>query len=75
MGRAAVSLGKQFLSLAGSQCLQDQAVQPEDKGIRSFETSGTTRPMTKGHIPRGLSFQQRSIIRLLKSVTDPLLVC
>ena len=68
---------KQFLRLAGPQCLhlQGQAVEPEDKGIRSFETSGNTHPTTQGHIPRGLNFQQRSIIRLLKSVIDPLFVC
>lgn len=69
--------GKQFIRLAGPQCLHlgGQAVQPDDKGIRSFGTSGTTHPTIEGHIPRGLNFQQRSIIRLQKSVTDPLLVC
>jgi hypothetical protein len=48
---------------------------PEDKGIRSFETSGTLHPTTQGHNPRGLNFQQPSINSLLKSAIDPLFVC
>jgi hypothetical protein len=68
-----MSLGQQFLlRLAGLQCLhrQGQAVQTEDKVMRSFETSETTHPATHGYIPRGLNFQRNSIIRLLKLVIE-----